>query len=99
MKEIIVKIVVIVGWTHWIKARQEFARPGTRRGSGSPRQARYNGISVTERTLIPEGNARLGKIRFEDWLARPATQTPLRLAAKDRLTHTTHENKIDRTKG
>lgn len=39
-------------------------------------QARYYGISVTERTLVPEGNARLGKTRFEDWLARPATQTP-----------------------
>jgi uncharacterized protein YbjT (DUF2867 family) len=39
-------------------------------------QARYYGISVKERTLIPEDNAKLGTIRFEDWLAQPAAQTP-----------------------
>jgi uncharacterized protein YbjT (DUF2867 family) len=32
--------------------------------------ARYYGIEVRERTLIPEDNAKLGKIRFEDWLAQ-----------------------------
>lgn len=30
--------------------------------------ARYYGIEVKERTLVPEDDAKLGKIRFEDWL-------------------------------
>jgi uncharacterized protein YbjT (DUF2867 family) len=38
--------------------------------------ARYYGIEVNERTLVPEDNAKLGKIRFEDWLAQPAAQMP-----------------------
>ena len=33
--------------------------------------ARYYGIEVKERTLVPEDDAKLGKIRFEEWLARP----------------------------
>jgi uncharacterized protein YbjT (DUF2867 family) len=32
--------------------------------------ARYYGIEVKERTLVPEDNAKLGKIPFEDWLAQ-----------------------------
>ena len=32
--------------------------------------ARYYGIEVKERTLVPEDGAKLGKIRFEDWLAQ-----------------------------
>ena len=31
-------------------------------------QARYYGIKVSERTLVPSDNARLGETRFEDWL-------------------------------
>lgn len=38
--------------------------------------ARYYGIEVKERTLIPENDAKLGKIRFEDWLAQSAAQIP-----------------------
>ena len=38
--------------------------------------ARYYGIEVKERTLVPEDDAKLGKIRFEDWLAQPAAQIP-----------------------
>ena len=38
--------------------------------------ARYYGIEVKERTLVPEDDAKLGKIRFEDWLAQSAAQTP-----------------------
>jgi uncharacterized protein YbjT (DUF2867 family) len=38
--------------------------------------ARYYGIEVKERTLVPENNAKLGKIRFEDWLAQPTAQIP-----------------------
>lgn len=32
--------------------------------------APYYGIAVTERTLVPENGAKLGTIRFEDWLAQ-----------------------------
>jgi uncharacterized protein YbjT (DUF2867 family) len=37
-------------------------------------QARYYGIAVTERTLVPEDNAKLGKTRFADWLAQPGVK-------------------------
>lgn len=33
-------------------------------------QATYFGIKVTERALVPESNARLGKMRFDEWLAQ-----------------------------
>ena len=39
-------------------------------------QARYYGIEVKERTLIPEDGAKLGKIRFAEWLAETAAQVP-----------------------
>ena len=48
------------------------------RGRNDPReviadpQAHYYGGAVTELTLVPQGEARLGQIRFEDWLS-PAT--------------------------
>ena len=32
--------------------------------------ARYFGTELDERTLVPDADARLGEIRFEDWLAR-----------------------------
>ena len=32
--------------------------------------ARYFGAELGERALVPEGHARLGEIRFEDWLAQ-----------------------------
>ena len=35
-------------------------------------QARYFGAQLGERSLVPTGNARLGTVRFEDWLARPS---------------------------
>ena len=34
--------------------------------------ARYGGARVTERTLLPGNNARLGETTFERWLAQPA---------------------------
>jgi uncharacterized protein YbjT (DUF2867 family) len=36
--------------------------------------ARYYGIAVKERTLIPEDNAKLGKIQFENWLVQSAAK-------------------------
>jgi uncharacterized protein YbjT (DUF2867 family) len=32
--------------------------------------ALYSGARLSERTLVPEDDAKLGEIRFEDWLAR-----------------------------
>ena len=36
--------------------------------------ARYFGAELDERSLIPLGEARLGDIRFDEWLGRPALQ-------------------------
>lgn len=36
--------------------------------------ATYFGTHLDERSLIPRGNARLGEIRFEQWLGQPAFQ-------------------------
>ena len=32
--------------------------------------ARYFGTELGERTLVPSGDAKLGEIRFEDWLGQ-----------------------------
>jgi len=37
-------------------------------------QARYFGVELTERTLVPDDDARLGATRFKDWLSQPAAQ-------------------------
>src|SRR6185437_7971508 len=37
-------------------------------------QARYFGTELGERTLVPEAGARLGEIRFEEWLGKSAPQ-------------------------
>ena len=37
-------------------------------------RARYAGAILTERTLLPDDDARLGKTRFEDWLSQPMPQ-------------------------
>jgi hypothetical protein len=36
----------------------------------SDSHARYYGIQVSERTLVPHDDARLGEMRFEDWLTQ-----------------------------
>jgi uncharacterized protein YbjT (DUF2867 family) len=33
--------------------------------------ARYGGAKISERTLLPGNNARLGETRFETWLTEP----------------------------
>src|SRR5467141_4994421 len=38
--------------------------------------ARYSGAKISEKTLVPGNNARLGKTRFETWLTQPASQIP-----------------------
>ena len=37
-------------------------------------RARYSGAVLAERTLLPDDDAQLGKIRFEDWLSQPVPQ-------------------------
>src|SRR5689334_18716893 len=37
-------------------------------------QARYYGIGVSERSLVPNNGARLGPTTFESWLAQSAAQ-------------------------
>jgi uncharacterized protein YbjT (DUF2867 family) len=34
--------------------------------------ARYYGVELSESTLVPGDDARLGETRFEDWLSRSA---------------------------
>lgn len=36
--------------------------------------APYSGACLSERTLVPEGDAELGKIRFEDWFAQESVK-------------------------
>jgi uncharacterized protein YbjT (DUF2867 family) len=36
--------------------------------------ARYFGAELTERTLVPSDDARIGATRFKDWLSQPAPQ-------------------------
>jgi uncharacterized protein YbjT (DUF2867 family) len=36
--------------------------------------ARYFGVELTERTLVPNDDARLGATRFKDWLNQPAAR-------------------------
>jgi len=38
--------------------------------------ARYAGAKLSEKTLVPGNNARLGETRFEIWLTQPAAQIP-----------------------
>jgi len=38
--------------------------------------ARYDGAKVSEKTLLPGNNARLGETSFETWLSQPAAQIP-----------------------
>jgi uncharacterized protein YbjT (DUF2867 family) len=36
----------------------------------------YSGAKLSERTLVPDNNARLGETSFQTWLAQPAAQIP-----------------------
>jgi uncharacterized protein YbjT (DUF2867 family) len=38
--------------------------------------ALYSGAKISEKTLVPGNNARLGETRFETWLTQPAAQIP-----------------------
>jgi uncharacterized protein YbjT (DUF2867 family) len=38
--------------------------------------ALYSGARITDKTLVPSKNARLGETRFDTWLTQPASQIP-----------------------
>lgn len=50
------------GFDAWQDPREVIADP----------HARYFGAMLSERTLIPEGNAHIGMISFEGWLSQPS---------------------------
>jgi uncharacterized protein YbjT (DUF2867 family) len=56
------------------------ARNDPREVSADP-HARYFDAELSERTLIPGDDARLGETRFEDWLRRPTSQSSVTSAA------------------
>jgi uncharacterized protein YbjT (DUF2867 family) len=62
-------------------ARQYLAARKDPREVVTDPQASYYGVSVSERTLVPEDDAQLGETRFETWLNQPAEQAT-RAAAK-----------------
>jgi len=49
------------------------ARNDPRKVVVDPR-ARYFGAELGERSLIPTGHARLGEVRFHEWLNQPVPQ-------------------------
>ena len=59
--------------------------------------ALYAGAKLSERTLVPGNNARLGETRFETWLTQPAAQIP-RAQAQTKGVPVVTEEKESRTK-
>jgi uncharacterized protein YbjT (DUF2867 family) len=57
-------------------ARQYLAANKDPREVVADPKARYYGVDIGERTLLPADDARLGETRFETWLRQPAGQTP-----------------------
>lgn len=58
--------LVRLGLAAWKDPREVVADP----------QARYYGIAVSQKTLIPGKDARLGETTFQAWLTQSARQTP-----------------------
>ena len=52
------------GLAAWNDPRQVVADP----------RARYYGVELSERTLVPADDARLGEMRFETWLTQPGAK-------------------------
>jgi len=55
-------------------ARQSLAAHKDPREVVADPQARYYGVELGERTLLPDDGARLGETRFETWLNQPAAK-------------------------
>jgi uncharacterized protein YbjT (DUF2867 family) len=56
--------------------RRRLASLKDRREVVADPNALYSGAKLSERTLVPGNNARLGETRFETWLTQPAAQIP-----------------------
>ena len=56
--------------------RRRLASLNDRREVIADPNARYSGAKISEKTLLPGSNARLGETRFETWLTQPAAQIP-----------------------
>jgi nucleoside-diphosphate-sugar epimerase len=62
--------IVVIGGTGLIGSKTvAILRQGPRKVVGDP-EARYWGGRVEERSLVPLGEARLGRIGFDEWLRR-----------------------------
>jgi len=57
-------------------ARKYFAATKDPREVVTDPKARYYGVEVSEKTLVPGDDARLSETRFETWLKQSANQTP-----------------------
>ena len=62
-------------------ARRDLAARHDPREVISDPHARYVGIAVSGRALVPGDNAQLGETHFEDWLNKAAKQAPKPAAA------------------
>jgi len=56
--------------------RRRLASLQDRREIVADPNARYGGAILSEETLVPRNDARLGETRFETWLTQPAAQIP-----------------------
>lgn len=56
--------------------RQDLAARKDPRAVVTDPQARYFGVQMTESTLLPSDDVRLGETRFEMWLPQSAAQAP-----------------------
>src|SRR5213595_2141865 len=56
--------------------RRRLASLGDSREVVADPNARYSGAKISERTLVPGNDARLGETRFETWLTQAAAQIP-----------------------
>jgi len=56
--------------------RRDLAARNDPREVISDPHARYYGIAVTERALVPDEGAQLGEAHFEDWLNQSTKQAP-----------------------
>jgi uncharacterized protein YbjT (DUF2867 family) len=56
--------------------RRVFRRSNDPREITADRHARYFGAELTDQSLVPGSNPRLGSTRFDTWLASPGSAQP-----------------------
>src|SRR5215469_11516443 len=72
--------------------RQSLAAHNDPREVVADPHARYYGVEVSERTLLPGDDARLGETRFKTWLTQSAAQSPSRIAQSAAKTAGSHSS-------